>query len=390
MLIMFRRLLTLFLILSLRCAAQTPEVNRTDFEIPGGSIFGATLSNSGTVMYAQQYLWDDSTGATRTHIVKISSWDVKQKVLLASKVFPEPERSQTFPCRKTLLGLSSGHLYVCSDRTSIRILDARRIETLRTLRYPEPGVVHDFVVDEARDRVYLLADHVNGATTLDEFVLSTGERTRNVALPESTLAYSPLAFRPGNGLLTVAFTRTGGFGQKTDLVFYDASTLSIVKKIADLPRLDGLLFAGSTLIAAPGYAGSKRTDCLFSFDLQTFQNSNEFCAPKTGVDFSVALVGKTYLVAATGVNRPKLFSDTIESVSSSLSIWNLETKKLLTNLNLPDGYTAALAGVTIIGNASGCFIVYQSSGVSPTVFGACIPGQPEDSNRTPLSRTRPK
>jgi hypothetical protein len=390
MLAMLRRLLTLFLILSIRCSAQTPEINSSDFEIPGGSIFGAALSNSGTVMYAQQYLWDDSGGATRTHVVRISSWDVQKKVSLANKVFPEPERSQTFPCRKMLLGLSSGHLYVCSGRTSIRVLDAERLETIKTIRYPEPGAIHDFVVDEPRDRVYLLADHVNGAITLDEFVLSTGERTRNVALAESTLAYSPLAYRPGNGLLTIAFTRTGGFGQKTDLVFYDASTLGMVKKIADLPRLDGLLFAGSTLIAAPGYAGSKKTDCLLSFDLQTFQSNREFCAPKTGVDFSVALVGKTYLVAATGVNRPKLFSDTIESISSSLSIWNLETKKLLTTLNLPDGYTAALAGVTIVGNAGGCIIVYQSSGVSPIVFSACIPVQPEDLNRKPLSSTRPK
>ena len=71
-------------------------------------------------------------------------------------------------------------------------LDARRLETLRTIRYREPGNIHDFVVDEARDRVYLLTDHVNGAITLDEFVLSTGERTRNVVLAESTLAYSPL------------------------------------------------------------------------------------------------------------------------------------------------------------------------------------------------------
>ena len=254
-------------------------------------------------MYAQQYLGEDGAGAARTHTVKISSWDVKKKVLLASKVFPELEPSQTFPCSRTLIGLSSSHLYVCSDRTSLRILDAQQLGTLRTIRYPEPGTIHDFVVDEARDRIYLLANHVNRAITLDEFVLSTGERTRKVAVAESTLAYSPLAYRPEKALLTVAFARTGGFGQKTDLFFYDASTLSIVKKIADLPRLDGFLFAGSTLIAAPGYAGSKKTDCLLSFDLQTFHNESEFCAPKTGVDFSVALVGSTYLVAATGVNQ---------------------------------------------------------------------------------------
>jgi hypothetical protein len=387
---MFLRLLTLFIILSVRCTAQSLEISRTDFEIPGGSIFGAALSNSGNVMYAQQYLFDDDASTGRQRIVKISSWDIKEKALLASKSFPESQRSQTFPCRRTLLGLSSGHLYVCSDRTSIRVLDEKRLETLRTIRYPEPGVIRDFVVDEARDRIYLLADHANGATSLDEFVLSTGERTHNLALAESALAYSPLAYRPGNGLLTVAFTRTGGFGQKTDLVFYDASTLSMTKKIADLPRLDSLLFAGSTLIAAPGYAGSKKTDCLLSFDLQTFQNDGDFCAPKTGVDFSVASVSNTYLIAATGVNRPKLFSDTIESVSSSLSVWSLETKKLLTTMNLPDGYTAALAGVTVVGSAGGCFIAYQSSGVSPTVISACIPVHPEDSNRTPLSSTRPK
>ncbi len=381
---MFLRLLAFFLILPIRCAAQTPEVNRTDFEIPGGTIFGAALSNDGAVMYAQQYLWDYNAPTGKQHIVKISSWSIRDRVLLASKALPEAKESQTFPCRRTLFGVTSGHLYVCSDRTSIRILDGKDLTTFRTIQYPEEDAVRDFAVDEAGDRIYLLADHPNGATTLDEVLISTGVRTHSVALAETTLAYSPLAYRPGNGMLTVAFTKTGGFGQKTDLIFYNTSTFSTVKKIADLPRIDSLLFVGSTLVAAPGYGGFKKSDCLLTFNLQTFVTDHNFCASKTGVGFSVASVDKTYLVAATGVNRPKLFSDTIESVSSSLSIWSLETKRLLTTLDLPDGYTAALAGVTVVGSAGGCFVAYQSSGVSPIVISACIRARSEDSHRTSL------
>jgi hypothetical protein len=204
------------------------------------------------------------------------------------------------------------------------------------------------------------------------------------------LAYTPLAYRSASALLTVAFTRAGGFGQKTDLVFYDGSTLSTVGRVADLPRIDGLLFLGSKLLAAPGYIGFKKSECLLSFDLQTFESGSDFCAPKTGVDFSVASVDNTYLVAATGVNRPKLFSDTVESVSSSLSIWSIETKKLLTTLPLPAGFTSALAGVTIQGSSGGCFVAYQSSGVSPVVISACIAEPSNEPHRTSLSVNRPK
>jgi hypothetical protein len=376
MLVMFLRGCILFALLSIRCVAQIPETSRADFEIPGGSIFGAALSKDGSVLYAQQYLSDDSAGASRQHIVKISSWDVKRKATLVSKSFPESHRSQTFPCRRTLLGATSGHLYVCSDRTSIRILDGKELTTFRTLQYPSEGTIHDFAIDEPRDRLYILADHANGVTTLEEMAISTAAKINGVVLTDSMLAYSPLAYRSASALLTVAFTRTSGFGQKTDLVFYDGSTLNNIRKVADLPRIDGLLFVGSRLLAAPGYAGSRKSECLLSFDFQTFESDSEFCAPKTGVDFSVASVDDTYLVAATGVNRPKLFSDTVESVSSSVSIWSIETKKLLTTLPLPAGFTSALAGITILGSSGGCFIAYQSSGVSPIVVSACIADAP--------------
>ena len=390
MLVMFLRLCVFFVLLSIRCAAQIPEINRADFEIPGGSIFGASLSKDGSVLYAQQYLSDDGAGANRRHIVKLSSWDIKGKAMLASRSFPEPQRSQTFPCRRTLLGTTSGHLYICSDRTSIRILDSRGLTTVRTLPYPSDGIIRDFAVDEARDRLYLLADHTKGASTLEVLTISTGAKTNGVTLSDSMLAYTPLAYRSASALLTVAFTRAGGFGQKTDLVFYDGSTLSTVGRVADLPRIDGLLFLGSKLLAAPGYIGFKKSECLLSFDLQTFESGSDFCAPKTGVDFSVASVDNTYLVAATGVNRPKLFSDTVESVSSSLSIWSIETKKLLTTLPLPAGFTSALAGVTIQGSSGGCFVAYQSSGVSPVVISACIAEPSNEPHRTSLSVNRPK
>ncbi len=387
---MFPRLCILFVLLSIRCVAQIPEISRADFEIPGGSIFGAALSKDGAVLYAQQYLSDDGAGAGRQHVVKISSWDIRRKAALVSKSFPESQRSQTFPCRRTLFGTTSGHLYVCSDRTSIRILDSKELTTVGTLQYPSEGTVRDFAIDETRDRLYLLADHANGAATLEEMAISTGAKIKEVVLADSMLAYSPLAYRSASALLTVAFTRTGGFGQKTDLVFYDGSTLNTIRKVADLPRIDGLLFVGSRLLAAPGYGGFKKSECLLSFNLQTFESDSDFCAPKTGVDFSVASVDDTYLVAATGVNKPKLFSDTVESVSSSLSIWNIETRKLLTTLPLPTGFTSALAGVTILGNSGGCFIAYQSSGVSPVVISACIAEHSEDSHRTSLSGNRPK
>jgi hypothetical protein len=147
MLVMFLRGCILFALLSIRCVAQIPETSRADFEIPGGSIFGAALSKDGSVLYAQQYLSDDSAGASRQHIVKISSWDVKRKATLVSKSFPESHRSQTFPCRRTLLGATSGHLYVCSDRTSIRILDGKELTTFRTLQYPSEGTIHDFAIE---------------------------------------------------------------------------------------------------------------------------------------------------------------------------------------------------------------------------------------------------
>jgi len=379
----------LFLVLlSIRCVAQAPDIDRANFEVPGGSIFGAALSHDGTVFYAQQYLSDGSVRGQ--HTVRLSLWNIRDKVMLTSKSFPEAQHNQTIPCRRTLLGASSGHLYVCSDRAYIRILDGRALTTIRTAQPHSEGTIRDFAIDEPRDRLYVLADHSNGAPSLEVLKISNGARINETALTDGMLAYSPLAYRPASSLLAVAFARTGGFGQKTDLVFYDGSTLQVVKRISGLPRIDGLLFFGSKLLAAPGYSGYKKQECIISVDLQTFTSEKDFCSPNTGVDFSVALVNKAYLIAATGINRPKLFSDIVESVSSSLSVWSVETRQLLATLPLPSGFTSAFSGVAILGSAGGCFVAYQSAGVSPVVISACIADQSGESNTSQRSRISPK
>jgi len=380
-----------FLVLfSVRCVAQVPDITRGDFEVPGGSIFGAALSHDGYVFYSQQYLSDDSIGGDNQHLVKLSSWNISGKVMLASKIFPEAQHNQTMPCRQTLLGATSGHLYVCSDRAYIRILDGRSLTTITTVQPHSDGTIRDFAIDESRDVLYLLEEHSNGSSTLDEVTISKGDRIKETVLPDGMFAYSPLAYRSASSLLAVAFARTGGFAEKTDLVFYDGSTLEVVKRVSDLPRIDGLVFFGSKLLAAPGYAGYKKQECILSVDLQTFKSDKDFCSPNTGVHSSVAIVNNIYLVAATGINRPKLFSDLVESVSSSLSVWSVETRKLLTTLPLPPDFTSWLSGVTILGSSGGCFVAYQSAGVSPVVISACIADQRGESNRSPLSRIRPK
>jgi hypothetical protein len=330
-------------------------------------------------------------GGDNRHLVKISSWNVKGKVMLASKTFPEAQHNQTIPCRRTLLGATSGHLYVCSDRAYIRILDGRALTTITTVQPHSDGTIRDFAIDESRDVLYLLEEHSDGSSTLDEVTISKGDRIKETVLPDGMFACSPLAYRSASSQLAIAFARTGGFAEKTDLVFYDGSTLEVVKRVSDLPRIDGLVFFGSKLLAAPGYAGYKKQECILSVDLQTFKSDKDFCSPNTGVHSSVAIVNNIYLIAATGINRPKLFSDLIiESASSSLSMWSVESRKLVETLPLPAGFTSALSGVTILGSSGGCFIAYQSAGVSPVVISACIADQRDESNRIPLSRIRSK
>lgn len=172
--------------------------------------------------------------------------------------------------------------------------------------------------------------------------------------------------------MLLAFARIGGWGQKTDIIVYDALTLEILRRITDLPRIDDFTFLGSTLLAAPGYAGYKKEKCILSIDLQTAKVDKDFCSPKTGVDFSLATVSNTFWVAGTGVNRPEIFSEFVKSVSSSFSIWSIETHRLLSRVTLPQEFTSSMAGFTVVGSAGVCFVAYQSSGNYSTVINSCI------------------
>ncbi len=395
---MWLRWYFLFALLTIRCSAQTPKINRSDFDIPRGSIFGAALSQDGSIFYAQQYLYLDRLGRGQDRVIRLSSWNTKNRTMLTSTSLPELHRWQTFPCRRTLIGEISGDVYTCSDRTSIRSFDSRSLTARRTIELPSGvvvqdftlvgGEIQDFALDEAHDRLYVLAKRAFSPPTLESLSLATGSLVKAVVLPRATLAYSPLAFRSANNILAVAFRS----GQKSDIIFYNGSTLESIQRINHLPEIDGMLFMGSKLLAAPGYLGFRKSECLLSIDLHTFERSSDFCSPKTGVDFSVASVDNKYLVAATGVNRPKLFSDTsINSISSSLSIWSIESKTLLITVPLPAGFTCALCGVRILGSSSGdSFVAYQSGGGSPTVIAARIANQSGQPHRNPLSSGRPK
>jgi len=355
------------------CTSQQIAISRADFQVSAdGGIFGATLSGDAKVFYAQQYLTADDHGLPGQHVVRISSWDMDKKTMISARLIPESQHAQTIPCRRTLIGKLSGELYTCSSRTSILSFDGKSLTLRKTLRFPSEGVIRDFAIDEPRNRLYVLAEHESGAPTLEILSLDGGTENKKIVLPEMALAYSPLVYRPAGDLLAVAFARTGGFGEKADIIFYSGSSLTRERQVNDLPRIDGMLFIGSKLLVAPGYANFKTQECILSIEPQTGATSREFCSRTTGVNFSVASVDGTYLIAGTGVNRPRLFSDIIESISSSLSIWNIDTHKLLQTVTLPSGFTSALAGFTIVGTDKGCFVAYDSSGVSHNVVNACI------------------
>ncbi len=352
--------------------SQQIQVYRADFRIsPEGGIFGATLSHDAKVFYAQQYLTADDQGRAGRHAVRISSWDIDRETIISTRLIPESQHEQTVPCRRTLIGQLSGDLYTCSGRTSILSLDGKSLATRRTLESLSEGVIRDFAIDEQHNRLYVLAEHEGGSLTL-EMVSLDGAGSKKVSLPERGLAFSPLAYRAASDLLAVGFSRATGLGERTDINFYLGSSLTSERQVKGLPRIDGMLFVGSKLLAAPGYSGFGKQECILGVDSQTGATSREFCSGSTGVDFSLASVSNRYLVAGTGVNRPRLFSDIVESISSSLSIWNIDTHKLLKTIALPSGFTSALAGVTIVGTDTGCFVAYQSSGVSPDVIHACI------------------
>lgn len=291
---------------SVSCPAQQLAVTRADFELPSGNIFGAALSRDSTTFYAQQYLIGNDVALPNRNVV-ISSWDTKQKVMLTSRTVPELQHEHTSPCRRTLIGEVSSHLYICSGRTSITVLDGKSLATIRSVPVPGGGTLRDYAIDEPNDRLYLLVEHHNGILSLEKLAADTGALIKEAVLPEAELAYRPLIYRPSTAVVAVAFARIGGWMEKTDIIFYDGLTLQILKRITDLPRLDDFAFLGSTLLAAPGYMGYKKEKCILSIDSQTATVGKEFCSPETGVDFSLATVSNTFLVASTGVKQARAF-----------------------------------------------------------------------------------
>lgn len=120
--------------------------------------------------------------------------------MLTSHTVPELEQEHTFPCRRTLIGEISSHLYVCSARTSITVLDGKSLATIRSVPVPGGGAIRDYAIDEINDRLYLLVEHGHGISSLEKVALDTGVLVKEAVLPESLLAYRPLFYRPSNAV----------------------------------------------------------------------------------------------------------------------------------------------------------------------------------------------
>lgn len=358
--------------LTARLCAQVATVSRHDLDITSaGHLFGATLSDDARILYVQQYARTQNESTFHTHTVVLSSWDVLRQTQLASRSVPESSQFATLPCNRTLLGSVSGRLYVCSGRTYISVLDPSSLSAIAEISTADKQAIGDFVVDEAKHQILIMTKASGASTKVSTVSLQTGDTIQETVLPSSIFAERSIALDSAHNVLVVAIRKQSGFG-KTDLYFYDYQKLTLVGRLNDLPRLDDLLFAGSTLLAVPGYQGYRKNSCVLSIQPHSTSLKEEYCSPGTGVDLAGAIMGGHYLLAGTGINRPKLFSDQIVSVASSLSIWDLQTYKLLEQVRLPEAFTGVLSGLAISGARVPCFVAYTESLGSPHIVNGCL------------------
>ncbi len=348
------------------CFAAAPTLQ--EINLKRGNILGAALSPDSSVAYLEQLIFSEAA-LDHNQILKISAIDTRSLRARVSRTFPAILSKSRTPCGDLRAGIVSGRVYTCSGDEFIEVLDPDDLRTIRKIQAPENRDIIGFAVDEARDRLFLVTAHMGTNARLECINLGTGILVDSASLPVPGIPFGRVVINRDGSYLAVDIISSDKFGSKSNL-FICAATRAVYcrERHGGVRNIGGLAFVRDKLLIVSGGPGDRKGSCVLSLDLDEDSPKKAFCDARSGVHFSAVEVGNKYLVAFTGLNRFKPFTDFEIPLWSAISVWDLTSRKESGTVSLPKDFTTYMSAATLVGSDQFCFLAYQASYMSPIAF----------------------
>jgi hypothetical protein len=113
---------------------------------------------------------------------RLSLWNLKTKSILAEKMEKEPADIERYPCGRVEVSVKLNKILLCSPETYLEVIDPDSLEATGKIGFREAQYIYDFVVDDVRAQVAVLALE-SGSIRLSIYSLPDGAKLQQLAFP---------------------------------------------------------------------------------------------------------------------------------------------------------------------------------------------------------------
>jgi len=337
--------------------AAVPSLTPADKLAAPGHVDDAVFADGEQIVVLSSETSDPANGARRCFL---SVWSIQQKKWLLTR--PMDALPRALSCGG-IEYLPSSRRLVITRAGVLLLLDAETLNAERTISVEPYNVVG---VSEEDGTVYALSKPGYRPVTLAAFDLHTGSQAQQRELPG--LDYS-LGTSTEVKILSknqVLFIQTEMRpitvpGRNSAVTLCAAQQDSLVCKTmrTAIPIASSRVSGDSLLLVSGDFAdhGSKsRNQCIERLSLSTLQiDTQVYCRPDAGVHYSVAAIGNDFVLGYSGYGASWGWLDDglLVNKSSSISIWEAKSARLMAIAPLPHEKSFTLPASVIRADTSG-------------------------------------
>jgi hypothetical protein len=337
--------------LSGKLAAQNIELSGYKVALPEGNVLGVAFDEPKHMFFVQLLVL--STGQDGRTILsgrQVSSWDYKTHMMSGKRMLDtNPRHLDSYLCGRVEVWVKADKVLLCSPEGHLEVLDGRTLNTVGKIAYKNEQYIYDFVIDEERGRVFVLAlVGTNRSPYLTSYSLSDGTQQDETKLPPTDGTIMKLILVPKTGKVAVVLDHYIHGPQKSDVYVCQSNGALDCTSVALIARVLQVDVLGDNLLGATDRPADRKNECLVSVDLNThIVSSHEYCSPATGVHYAVGVADDNYVVGFTGTAKRVWWKEENLSEESSFSIWAAENPKVISVAKEPANFGSNQFGASV-------------------------------------------
>jgi hypothetical protein len=336
--------------------ASVPSLTPIEKLAPPAHLDGAVFTDGDEIVALSSETSNPSKGERRCFL---SAWNIQQKKWTLTKPI------NALPPSVSCGGLAYSsflHRLIIIRHSELLLVTPQTLELERKISVEGADIA---AVWEEDDMVYALSEPGYKPVALASYQLATGALVQKKVLPslDYKLGTSIQVAVISNERLAVLQSEAKPLGvserNSTLAICNQRDGLPCKSVTLPMPVANFLVFGESLLFVSddfPDHSSRSRNQCIAKLSLATLEiDPLEYCRPDAGVHYSMSTLGNDFVVGYSGygARRGWLDEGLVVGKSSSISVWDAKSARLVAIAPIPYGKSFTLSASVVRADTSG-------------------------------------